>query len=394
MARISALTAESSLARYLQEIQRFPLLQPAEELALAARWRENGDRNASDRLVTSHLRLVVKIASRYRGYGLPVAEIIAEGNFGLIQAVRRFDPDKGFRLATYAMWWIRASIQEYVLRSWSLVRIGTTVNQRKLFFKLRQAKSQISALEDGDLRPDQVATIANRLGVDEGDVIQMNRRLGGDASLNVRIGEGSESEDWQDRLVDNTPSQERRLIDTEELDNRRTALRETLVVLDNRERRIFTARHLAHEPATLEFLAQKFGISRERVRQIEVRALEKVRRSMRRHVAAEGASPGAKAHPFGGGRYLPGEPASIAASPPRAVRPLLERQEDLAMDWPFAHSSINRGAPPCSAVQRFLGHLAHTSRDRHAKRGARHRAPGPVAFVGEPPVTSLAEDGQ
>jgi RNA polymerase sigma-32 factor len=288
MARVSApsmLNAEWSPATYFQEIQRFPLLQPEEEHMLARRWRQQGDRNAGDRLVISHLRLVVKIAARYRGYGLPVAEMISEGNLGLIQAVRRFDPDKGFRLATYAMWWIRASVQEYVLRSWSLVRIGTTVNQRKLFFKLRRAKSQISALEDGDLRPDQVATIANRLGVDEGDVIQMNRRLGGDASLNAPIGEGSESEDWQDRLVDNAPSQERLLIEAEELNNRRTALREALVVLDNRERRIFTARHLADEPATLEVLAEEYGISRERVRQIEARSLEKVWKLMRRHVA-------------------------------------------------------------------------------------------------------------
>ncbi len=288
MARASSssiLNAESGLARYFSEIRRVPLLEPQEEFLLGKRWRERGDSDARDRLAKSHLRLVTKIAADFRGYGLPPAEIISEGNIGLIQAVTRFDPDKGFRLATYAMWWIRASIQEYVLRSWSLVRIGTTVNQRKLFFNLRRAKSRISALEDGDLRPDQVATIAGRLGVREDDVVEMNRRLGGDASLNVPLSEGGDSSDWQDRLVDDAPSQERILIETEESDNRRAALREALVVLDDRERRIFAARNLADEPATLEALAQEYGLSRERVRQIEARSFEKIRSSVRRRIA-------------------------------------------------------------------------------------------------------------
>jgi RNA polymerase sigma-32 factor len=253
---------------------------------LAKRWLERGDRDAEHRLVTSHLRLVAKIAAGYRGYGLPAAEIIAEGNLGLMKAVRRFDPERRFRLATYAMWWIRASIQEYVLHSWSLVKIGTTANQRKLFFNLRRTKSQISALEDGDLRLEQVMVIARRLRVSEDDVIQMNRRLGGDASLNAPMGDHSDSGDWQDWLVDDAPSQERVLIETEELDNRRSALREALVVLDDRERRIFEARHLADEPITLEDLAVDFGISHERVRQIEVRAFEKVQHFVRRRVAA------------------------------------------------------------------------------------------------------------
>jgi RNA polymerase sigma-32 factor len=274
--------AESGLARYFSEIRRIPLLEPREEFLLGKRWRERGDSDARDRLVKSHLRLVTRIAADFRGYGLPAADIISEGNIGLIQAVTRFDPDKGFRLATYAMWWIRASIQEYVLRSWSLVRIGTTVNQRKLFFNLRRTKSQISALEDGDLRPEQVATIASRLGVAEDDVVEMNRRLGGDASLNVPLGE---SGDWQDRLVDDAPDQERLLIETEESHHRRAALREALVVLDDHERRIFAARNLAEEPATLEALAQEYGLSRERVRQIEARSYEKIRNSVRNRIA-------------------------------------------------------------------------------------------------------------
>jgi RNA polymerase sigma-32 factor len=315
MARPSApsiLNSESGLARYLQEAQRFPLLTPQEEIEFATRWREYGDRNAGDRLVTSHLRLVVRIAAGYRGYGLPSGEIISEGNLGLMQAVRRFDPDKGFRLATYAMWWIRASIQEYVLRSWSLVRIGTTVRQKRLFFNLRRAKSQISALDDGDLRPEQVTVIARRLLVSEDDVIQMNRRLGGDASLNAPIGGDGDSGDWQGWLVDNAPSQERMLIETEKLDSRRAALREALVVLNDRERRIFIARHLVDEPATLEVLAQEFAISRERVRQIEVRSLERVSKLVRRHIATEEKSQAAKPHGFGGRRRPRGQPASTS----------------------------------------------------------------------------------
>jgi RNA polymerase sigma-32 factor len=317
MARVSApsiLSSESGLARYLQETRRFPLLTPQEEIELATRWREYGDRNATDRLVTTHLRLVFRIAAGYRGYGLPVGEIISEGNVGLMQAVRRFDPDKGFRLATYAMWWIRASIQEYVLRSWSLVRIGTTVRQKRLFFNLRRAKSRISALEDGDLRPEQVTVIARRLLVSEDDVIQMNRRLGGDASLNAPIGEDGDSGDWQDWLVDNALSQERMLIETEKLDSRRAALREALAVLNDRERRIFIARHLVDEPATLEVLAQEFGISRERVRQIEVRSLERVSKLVRRDIATEETSRAAKPHHFGGGPTTGGQPA-LAARP-------------------------------------------------------------------------------
>jgi RNA polymerase sigma-32 factor len=316
MARVSApsiLNSESGLARYLQETRRFPLLTPQEEIELATRWREYGDRNAGDRLVTSHLRLVFRIAAGYRGYGLPAGEIISEGNLGLMQAVRRFDPEKGFRLATYAMWWIRASIQEYVLRSWSLVRIGTTVQQKRLFFNLRRVKSQISALEDGDLRPEQVTIIARRLLVSEDDVIQMNRRLGGDASLNAPIGKDANSGDWQDWLIDNAPSQERMLIETEKFDSRRAALREALVVLNDRERRIFIARHLVDEPATLEVLAH-FGISRERVRQIEVRSLERVSKLVRRHIDTEETSQAAKPHRFGSGRTPRGQPA-LAARP-------------------------------------------------------------------------------
>jgi RNA polymerase sigma-32 factor len=304
MARDSAPSMHNSewgLARYLQQARRFPLLSVQEEIEFATRWGEHGDRNAGDRLVTSHLRLVVSVAAGYSGYGLPAGEIISEGNLGLVQPVRRFDPDKGFRLATYAMWWIRASIQEYVLRSWSLVRIGTTVQQKRLFFNLRRAKSQISALEDGDLRPEQVTIIAKRFLVSEDDVIQMNRRLRGDASLNAPIGEDGGSGDRQEWLVDNAPSQERMLIETEKLDSRRAALREALVVLNDRERRILTARHLVDEPATLEVLAQEFGLSQERVRQIEARSLERVSKVVRRHISTEETSQAAKPHHFGGG---------------------------------------------------------------------------------------------
>ncbi|MGZ8330528.1 MAG: RNA polymerase sigma factor RpoH, partial [Rhodoplanes sp.] len=271
-ATLPLITAESGLTRYLEEIRRFPMLQPQEEFMLAKRWREHGDRNAAHKLVTSHLRLVAKIAMGYRGYGLPISEVISEGNVGLMQAVKRFEPDKGFRLATYAMWWIKAAIQEYILRSWSLVKMGTTANQKKLFFNLRKAKSRISALEEGDLRPDQVKIIAKRLGVTEQDVIDMNRRLGGDASLNAPIREEGDSGEWQDWLVDDQESQEKVLAESEELATRRKALSEALSVLNDRERRIFEARRLADEPVTLEELAEEFGVSRERVRQIEVRA--------------------------------------------------------------------------------------------------------------------------
>jgi len=290
-ASLPLITAESGLTRYLEEIRRFPMLQPQEEYMLAKSWREHGDRNAAHKLVTSHLRLVAKIAMGYRGYGLPISEVISEGNVGLMQAVKRFEPEKGFRLATYAMWWIKAAIQEYILRSWSLVKMGTTANQKKLFFNLRKAKSRISALEEGDLHPDQVKVIARRLGVTEQDVIDMNRRLGGDASLNAPIREEGDSGEWQDWLVDDHESQEQVLAESEELDTRRKALSEALSVLNDRERRIFEARRLTDEPVTLEELAEEFGVSRERVRQIEVRAFEKVQKAVRNRVADLEAPP-------------------------------------------------------------------------------------------------------
>jgi len=285
-ATLPVLTAEGGLSRYLEEIRRFPMLEPQEEYMLAKSWREHGDRTAAHRLVTSHLRLVAKIAMGYRGYGLPISEVISEGNVGLMQAVKRFEPEKGFRLATYAMWWIKAAIQEYILRSWSLVKMGTTANQKKLFFNLRKAKSKISALEEGDLRPEQVQIIAKRLGVTEQDVVEMNRRLGGDVSLNAPIREDGDSGEWQDWLVDESSSQEARLVASEESDNRRQALGEALGVLNERERRIFEARRLVDEPITLEELADEFGVSRERVRQIEVRAFEKVQKAVKNRVAA------------------------------------------------------------------------------------------------------------
>jgi RNA polymerase sigma-32 factor len=289
------LTAESGLTRYLEEIRRFPMLEPQEEFMLAKRWREHGDRDAAHKLVTSHLRLVAKIAMGYRGYGLPISEVMSEGNVGLMQAVKRFEPDKGFRLATYAMWWIKAAIQEYILRSWSLVKMGTTANQKKLFFNLRKAKSKISALEEGDLRPDQVKLIAKRLGVTEQDVVDMNRRLGGDVSLNAPIRDDGDSGEWQDWLVDEISDQETRLVEDEESDNRRKALGEALSVLNERERRIFEARRLADDPVTLEDLAAEFGVSRERVRQIEVRAFEKVQRAVKHRLAAMESRPNAPA---------------------------------------------------------------------------------------------------
>jgi RNA polymerase sigma-32 factor len=283
MARSTALpafSAEGGLSRYLAEIRRFPMLEPQEEYMLAKSWREHGDREAAHRLVTSHLRLVAKLAMGYRGYGLPIGEVISEGNVGLMQAVKRFEPDKGFRLATYAMWWIRASIQEYILRSWSLVKMGTTAAQKRLFFNLRKAKSRISALEEGDLKPDQVKAIAKRLGVTEEEVVSMNRRLTGDASLNAPIRLDSDTGEWQDWLVDERDDQETKLAEGEELDNRRAALKQALGVLNDRERRIFEARRLSDDPITLEGLAEEFGVSRERVRQIEVRAFEKVQQAV------------------------------------------------------------------------------------------------------------------
>ena len=278
------ISGESGLSRYLNEIRKFPMLQPEEEYMLAKRWKEHEDPDAAHRLVTSHLRLVAKIAMGYRGYGLPIGEVISEGNVGLMQAVKRFEPDKGFRLATYAMWWIRASIQEYILRSWSLVKMGTTASQKKLFFNLRKAKSQISALEEGDLRPDQVEIISTKLGVSKQDVIDMNRRMSGDASLNAPLREEGEGE-WQDWLVDGSASQENLLVDREESDNRHGVLHSALGVLNERERRIFEARRLADDPITLENLSDEFNISRERVRQIEVRAFEKVQAAVKTGMA-------------------------------------------------------------------------------------------------------------
>lgn len=283
-ASLPVISGESGLSRYLQEIKRFPMLEPQEEYMLAKRWREHGDREAAHKLVTSHLRLVAKIAMGYRGYGLPIGEVISEGNVGLMQAVKRFEPDKGFKLATYAMWWIRASIQEYILRSWSLVKMGTTASQKKLFFNLRKAKSRISALDEGDLRDDQVESISKRLGVAKQDVVEMNRRLGGDASLNAPLREEGEGE-WQDWLVDETADQESQLADRQEADTRLDALRGALSVLNPRERRIFEARRLADDPITLEELSTEFGVSRERVRQIEVRAFEKIQEAVKAGVA-------------------------------------------------------------------------------------------------------------
>jgi RNA polymerase sigma-32 factor len=264
---------------YLYDIRRFPMLERDQEYKLAKRWREQGDRDAADKLITSHLRLSAKIAMGYRGYGLPIAEIVSEGNVGLMQALNRFEPERGFRFSTYAMWWIRASIQDYILRSWSLVKIGTTSNQKKLFFKLRSAKSKIAALESGDLHPDQVASIAKSLDVSDQDVVDMNRRLGGDKSINTPLRNDAEIGEWQDHLVDQSPSPEALVVEQDEKDYQHNALIAAIDVLNDRERRIFEARHLVDEPLTLEQLAAKFDVSRERVRQIEVRAFEKVRKA-------------------------------------------------------------------------------------------------------------------
>jgi len=282
------------LSRYLEEIRKFPMLEPGEEFMLAKSWQQHSDQAAAEKLVTSHLRLVARIAMGYRGYGLPIGEVISEGNVGLMQAVKRFDPDKGFRLATYAMWWIRASIQEYILRSWSLVKMGTTAAQKKLFFNLRRAKSQLQALDDGDLRPDQVKTIAHKFGVSEADVVSMNRRLGGDASLNAPVRADSEAGEWQDWLADDQPTQEDTLGEAQEFDQRKNYLSNALSSLNDRERRIFEARRLAEEPITLEELAEEFGVSRERVRQIEVRAFEKVQKAVKNRVATMEAPPAAR----------------------------------------------------------------------------------------------------
>ena len=282
-----SVTAGSGLTGYLWQIQRFPMLEPHEEYMLAKRWREHGDHEAAHKLVNSHLRLVAKIARRYRGYGLPISDVISEGNVGLMQAVQRFKPEKGFRFATYAAWWIRAAIQEYILHSWSLVRMATTANRRKLFFNLRKAKNKISVIDEGDMRHDQIETIAKRLGVTKQDVIDMNRWFSGDASLNAPIREDSDSGEWQDWLVDEGASQETTLAARDEYDYRRKALASALCVLNDRERRIFEARRVAEDPITLADLASEFGVSPERVRQIDVSSFEKVQKAVKNRVAAK-----------------------------------------------------------------------------------------------------------
>jgi len=284
---LPALSSDSGLSRYLSEIRKFPMLEPEEEFMLAKAWREHEDSESAHRMVTSHLRLVAKIAMGYRGYGLPISEIISEGNVGLMQAVKRFDPDRGFRLATYAMWWIRASIQEYILHSWSLVKIGTTAAQKKLFFNLRKVKGQLKAIEEGDLPPETVKEIATRLDVPENDVVDMNRRLSShDHSLNAPLRIDGDGE-WQDWLVDETESQETRLADDQEFGRRSKLLQRAMDILNPRERRILVERRLKEEPATLDDLSKEFGISRERVRQIEVRAFEKIQRSIRNSAIEE-----------------------------------------------------------------------------------------------------------
>jgi RNA polymerase sigma-32 factor len=283
--RQPAAASKKASAGYLDGIRRFAMLERDQEYMLAKRWREHGDRDAANKLVTSHLRLAVKVAMNYRGYGLPVSEIISEGNVGLLQALDRFEPDRGFRFSTYAVWWIRAAIQDYILRSWSLVKIGTTASQKKLFFKLRSAKNKIAAMQSGDMRPDQVALIAKNLGVTDREVIDMNRRLGGDSSLNAPIHDEGEAGEWQDYLVDQSPSPEALLAVRDETDRQQKALTHAIGVLNPRERRIFEARHLADQPMTLEDLAVEFNVSRERVRQIEVRAFEKVRKAAKNRVA-------------------------------------------------------------------------------------------------------------
>ena len=294
---LPTLAQDGSLSHYLREIRKFPLLEPGEEYMLAKAWVEHDDREAAHKLVTSHLRLVAKIAMGYRGYGLPVAELVSEGNVGMMQAVKRFDPERGFRLATYAMWWIRASIQEYILRSWSLVKIGTTAAQKKLFFNLRRSKAKLQAFEEGDLKPDHVAHIAKQLGVPEQEVINMNRRLAAqDHSLNapMRMEGGGE---WQDWLVDETPDQESMVADAEELDYRRGLMAEAMTVLKEREKHILTERRLKESPSTLEELSHVYGISRERVRQIEVRAFEKLQKAMRNRETEDRLAAQAKLDP-------------------------------------------------------------------------------------------------
>ena len=290
----AVISPDGSLSRYLQEIRKFPMLTQEEEYMLARNWRDHDDTEAAHKMVTSHLRLVAKIAMGYRGYGLPLGELISEGNVGMMQAVRRFDPEKGFRLSTYAMWWIRASIQEYVLRSWSLVKMGTTAAQKKLFFNLRKIKGQIKAIEEGDLTPEHVSEIAEKLNVSETEVVNMNRRLsGGDSSLNAPMRADSESE-WQDMLVNEELDQESALAEQDEMAHRQDMLVSAMEVLNEREKHILTERRLKDEPSTLEELSQVYDISRERVRQIEVRAFEKLQKAMKsemrdRQIAAEDA---------------------------------------------------------------------------------------------------------
>jgi len=283
---LPTLSSDSGLTRYLQDIRKYPMLEPDEEFMLAKRYQEHEDPQAAQKMITSHLRLVAKIAMGYRGYGLPISEVISEGNVGLMHAVKRFDPDKGFRLATYAMWWIRASIQEYVLRSWSLVKIGTTAAQKRLFFNLRKVKSQIAAIDDGALHPDQVKQIATTLKVSEAEVISMNQRLAGDASLNAPVRSDEGTSQWQDWLVDETPDQETTLGESEEFSERMSMVNQAMDVLNDRERAIFVARRLKEDPQTLEQLAQQYGVSRERIRQIEVRAFEKVQQGVQ-HAASD-----------------------------------------------------------------------------------------------------------
>jgi RNA polymerase sigma-32 factor len=305
--RPSAALRKKAGTNYLDQVRQFTMLERDQEYRLAKRWREHGDHDAADRLITSHLRLAVKIAMKYRGYGLPVSEIISEGNVGLMQALNRFEPDRGFRFATYAMWWIRASIQDYILRSWSLVKIGTTASQKRLFFKLRSAKSKIAALQSGDMAPDQVALIAKNLDVADQDVIDMNRRLGGDSSLNAPLNDDGQSGEWQDYLVDQSPSPEALVAGQDETDHRRKALIHAVGALNGRERRIFEARHLADEPRTLEDLAAEFNLSSERIRQIEMRAFEKVRHAVKQHVAkAPTPAAAARSSRLVASRALPG----------------------------------------------------------------------------------------
>ncbi|AVF04173.1 MULTISPECIES: RNA polymerase sigma factor RpoH [Devosia] len=278
---LPVLSSEGGLSRYLQEIRKFPMLEADEEYMLAKRYKEHADPGAAQKLITSHLRLVAKIAMGYRGYGLPISEVISEGNVGLMHAVKRFEPEKGFRLATYAMWWIRAAIQEYVLRSWSLVKIGTTAAQKRLFFNLRKVKGQIAALDEGSLHPDQIKQIATTLNVTEDEVVQMNSRLSGDASLNSPMRADEGASEWQDWLVDDTPDQETSLGESEEYSERMGMLNKAMDVLNERERAIFQARRLKDNPSTLEELAQQYDVSRERIRQIEVRAFEKVQEAVK-----------------------------------------------------------------------------------------------------------------